>query len=414
MRKILGLFMIMLLVASCSTDKTSIEEPIDKWNGYFDKMKDGPVTHTFYAGQDIDVGTVTYGITGDAEFYVTYACTGDWKLVETHMFAGQKNIMPLTKPGNPRIGRFPYATDHDPWVSEYTYYVPLTELPGYETGFSVAAHAVVENTATNQNETAWAYGMHTFTDKGWGWYDDVSYDELTPDDFIILYGIEYDDENLILWLIDMTNGGTESEVILVEPVGNTTGEYDGSAYDDATGNFFFVKDGTELYVNNLNNEDASDYIGALTGTTVSADYQDGSYYYVDAAENTIHEVTFDSDWNMTDNLMDSIPSTVVVTDIAISPDGTVIYMVGNVGDGTTEMITYDMVADSYATIDLALEEDTQIAYGDDGILYAVEPSGMGTSSSYTIDTNTGTVIEINEDDVIIVDPFSDISKGTTM
>jgi hypothetical protein len=421
MKKFLGLFMIVLLFAACSTDRTT-EQPTDKWNGYFDYLKAGETYHTLWAGQHIDVGEVIYGINENAEFYVTYNCTGDWQLVETHLFAGELIDMPKTvKRGgdiHPKVGRFDQATpvttatDHNPWVSTFTYTIPLDLLPPCSVGFTVAAHAVVENTATNQNETAWADGANAFTDKDWGWYDDYTYDCESPDDFTIIYGIEYDSDSLMVWMIDVTNGGSESELILTEYVGSTGSSYDGSAFDEESGNFFFVNESNELWVNNLQSSDESYYSGTLDGPAQSADFYEGNYYYVDPTDNTIHQVAFDSDFLITsDIIISTIPSTVEVTDVAMSPEGDYMYLVGNVGDGTTEMITWDIANDSYATVDMALEEDTQIAYGSDGLLYAIQPTGMGYSETDVIDTSNWTYVEINDDDVIIVDPFADISSG---
>lgn len=416
MKKILGLLVVILLLAACATDNM-FDDPTDKWNGYFDRLKDGEVIHTLWAGRNIDVGTVTYGIDNDANFYVTYSCTGGWMLSETHMFAGDKKDMPLNRPGRPKIGRFPHSTDHNPWVSSYTYYVPLTELPpAEEPGFVVATHSVVQN-PNGGDETAWGDGAHTFTDKGWGWYD-VYYFNQPDNPYTILYGVEYGtDDSLRLWLVDITNGGSESELILTEYVGGGgNGSFDGSAYDVESGNFFFSDNNNTLYINPLNGEDPSASVGTLSGTAESADFLDNTYYYVDAASNTIHQVDFDADWLIvSDNSVSTIPSSVTVTDIAMSPDGTTMYMVGNVGDGTTEMITWDIVADTYSTIDLTLAEDTQIAYGSDGVLYALEPTDDNTIRTYTLDTDTGTSTEINGDDIIIIDdPFSDISKGPIM
>ncbi len=197
--------------------------------------------------------------------------------------------------------------------------------------------------------------------------------------YTILYGVEYGaDDSLRLWLLDVTNGKSESELILTEYVGGSGEEY--------------------------------------VGTVKSADFYDNGYYYVDADANTIHLVTFDSNWQIiSNNIISTIPSSVEVTDIAINPDGDYMYIVGNVGDGTTEMITWEMVTDTYSTISLTLADGTQIAYGSEGLLYAIEPSGDNEASAYVLDTDTGVSEPIEGDSIIIIDdPFSDISKGTIM
>lgn len=422
MKKLLGFFIVVLLIAACSVEKDEVfEKPAGPWDGYFNLLKDGDSVRTLWAGQHIDVGTVTYSIeingSGDSVFSICYECTGGWELSETHVFAGALIDMPRNKPGKPKIGKFPYCNDHNPWVSTYTYEIPLNTLPPYNIGFSVAAHAVVQNTSGG-NETGWAYGANVFSDKGWGWYDDYTFDAVTPDDFTILYGVEYGNDSLYLWIIDATNGGSESELILSEYVGNSSGSYDGTAFDPVTENFFFVNYQTgELYMNDLNSDNASVLIGVLPGIVKSADFYDNQYYYVDENDNTIHVVTFDSNWNIIDNeILSTIPSSVVVTDIAIAPDGSTMYIVGNVDGGGTEMITWDIEGDAYSTISLTLEDGTQIAYGEDGILYAIEPLTDGSGAEINqVDTDTGVSNPISENPIIIIDdPFSDIAKGPIM
>jgi hypothetical protein len=398
-------------MAGCAKDRGSSEVPDDRWNGYHKYLKTGEVIHTLWAGQHIDVGTVTYGIDNDANFYVTYDCSSSgWVISESHMFCGDKVNMPVNKPGKPKIGKFPNKADHSPSVSTYTYTVPLIDLPPAEDpGFVVATHCVVHS-PSGQEETAWGEGDYTFSDKGWGWYD-VYYFNQPDNPYTILYGTEYTTDSLRVYRIDVTNGITD--LILVEYVGNNNGSYDATAYDLESGNLLFVNYNTqELYVNNLTDEGASVSTGTLTGTASSATFHDGSYYYVDGNTNEIMQVSFDSNWNITtDVVISTIPGSVTITDIAMNLDGTEMYMVGNVGNGTTEMIVWDVQADTYSTIALTLAENTQIAYATDGKLYAVSPEGNGESSTHTIDTNTGVSEEINIGTPIGIDPIKDISKG---
>ena len=355
MKKFLVFFIATLLTIACAKQGTE-EEPTDKWNGYFKMLKSGEVEHILWAGKTINVGTATYGLDDNANFYVTYDCSATgWVISETHMFAGDKLDMPVNKPGKPKIGHFPNSADHDPMVSTFTYYAPLSTLPPYQSpGFTVASHAVVHG-PNGENETAWAEGDYKFTDKGWGWYDTYYYDQ-PENPFTIVYGIDCTTDSLRLYLIDMTNGS--ATVIFSEFVGDTPGTYDGTAYDTESGNFFFTNSLTnDLWINQLTGDDASFLAGTLNGTAASATFYDGSFYYVDAVSNTINEVTFDANWLIDDEIVvDTIPSTVVVTDIAMDPLGENLYMVGNVGDGTTEMITWDVSADTYATIALPLNE----------------------------------------------------------
>lgn len=408
--------MVLMLLAACTSDKTT-EEPTDKWNGYFERLKEGEVIHTLWAGKNIDVGTVTYGIDNNANFYVTYDCSASgWMISETHMFAGDKADLPRNKPGKPKIGHFPNSTDHEPWVSTFNYYVPLSSLPAAEEpGFVVASHAVVHSPAGG-NETAWAEGSHEFHDKGWGWYDDYYFNQ-DDNPGIILYALEFDIDSLSLWMINMSTESAESSCIHTEYIEGASGHYDGCAYDPETSTFLFTdRNSSELYANNLNDTSGSYSLGVLTGSVKSADFYNNTFYYVDAGDNTLHAVTFTPDWQLENDIITgNIPGSVDISDLAMSPDGDYMYFVGEVGDGSAELITRDNSSDTYSTINLSVDGGTQIAFGSDSELYAIEPYGINQAQAYIINLNTGVCNPIESDPVIIIDdPFTDISKGPVM
>jgi hypothetical protein len=410
------LFFAILLITSC-TRQSPVDNPTDKWNGYSKYLKMGEVIRTLWAGQNINVGTVTYGIDDNANFYVTYDCSASgWTMSETHMFAGDKKFMPLNKPGNPKIGQFPNSKCHSPRVSTYTYRVPLSTLPpAEEPGFVVASHCIVRSPA-GRTETAWGYGDFVFNDKGWGWYD-VYYFNQPENPYTILYGTTYSQDSLRLYHLNMTTGAVT--MILKEYVGNASGTYDGTAYDVETGMFFFVNYATrELWVNQLGDESPSFKSGTLNGTAASGTYYNNVYYYVNADINTINMVTFGNNWQKAgETILDTIPANVTVNDIAMSPTGDYLYLLGEVDGGSSEMIKYAIGPDIYYTIALNINNGAQIAYGSDGQLYVVAPVIEGGSSSvaYTVNPNTGVLTEIEEGRIIIVpDGFTDISTGPIM
>ena len=415
MKSALLLLLAALLMTSCM-QQNPVDEPADKWNGYAKYLKTGEVTYNLYAGQTILVGTVTCGLDDNANFYLTYDCSASgWTISETHMYAGDKLYMPLNKPGAPKIGQFPNSTNHSPRVSTYTYYVPLSTLPPCENpGFVVAAHCVVTS-PSNQTETAWAEGDFRFTDKGWGWYN-VYYYNQPPNEFTILYGTAYVNDTLRLYHIDVTNGTTE--MILEEVVGNNGGVYDGAAYDEPSGRFFFANYTTgELYVNNLKDEDPSFSAGTLLGISASGTFFGDSYYYVNETTNTINKVTFTSTWTIAgETVLDTIPSAISVNDITMNPEGTTMYILGEVSGGGRELISWDVTTEVFYSMAITINSGAQIAYGSDGVLYAIAPITEGGSHSmtYTLDPSSGTLTPIEDDIIIIVDPFSDISLGPIM
>jgi hypothetical protein len=104
-----------------------------------------PVTVILYAGQTIDVGTVTVENNEDS-LCITLETTGDWVMSETHVaFSTEFEGIPQTNSGNPQVGKFPYKHELDPAVQYDEYCFDLSEL-GYSSGTElfIAVHAVVE------------------------------------------------------------------------------------------------------------------------------------------------------------------------------------------------------------------------------------------------------------------------------
>jgi hypothetical protein len=421
-------------MASCA-ERNSVENPADIWNGYGNFLKYGEKYHTIFAGAaqhdtlvGIPVGTVTYGLEAENNigyFYVIYDCSSSgWTISETHMYAGPEETIPLNKPLSPKIGKFPYSTNHNPRVSWFKYRVPLSTLPPYQPdpnypdapfGFAVATHCVVHSPA-NQVETGWGWGNHEFNDKAWGWYDDYTY---IPDDkppIRVLYGSSYANDSLKLFHINLSTGAVN--LILQEYVGNNGRAYDGTAFDEESGMLFFVNyDTKELYANFMGDDAPSFKTGNLNGTAASGTYYDGGYYYVNADVNTLNLVTFTTAWAVaSETILDTIPSTIIVNDIAMNPNGTELYILGEYNTGGKELIKWDVANETFYTTSISITSGAQIAYGTDGILYAVAPITDGSSHSrtYSIDPSTGVLTEIDDDIIIIDDPFSDLSVGPDM
>jgi hypothetical protein len=413
MKNTMILIAAAILAASCA--KTGLEEDPSPeiWNGYGKYLKAGEQVHTLWAGKNINIGTVTYGIDGDANFYVTYDCSSSgWLISETHMYAGTRSAMPLNKPGAPKIGLFPYAGYHYPKVGLFTYRVPLSQLPPCESpGFVVAAHAVVHG-PNGRQETAWAEGSYSFSDKGWGWYDDYYFNSAVFES-IIIYAITQSNDSLNLYHLDVIN--QDADLMLSEYVGNAPGSYNGAAYDDESGMFFFVNYNTgELWVNDLQEDGASFCAGILDGNAASGTFYDGAYYYVDEDSHTIHRVTFSGTWAISgETVLDTLPGLTGIYDIAMSPGGEFLYMTGQFENGQTGLMTWAVDGGAFYAMDVAIEEGSQIAFGSDGQLYAVAPADAGGGSAvFVVDVNDCTMVEIADDEIIIVgEEFSDISTG---
>jgi hypothetical protein len=164
-----GLMVLMLLVGFVGSTTG------DGNNGIGDYSCDTWGEFDLVAGQNMIVGDVTIWH-DNVNLYIEYTTDGDWYLSETHVFIGDMNDLPTTKKGNPKIGHFPYAMDHD-MVQEYTYTFALDDL-GWEYGdgaFFIMAHAVVDRVVDGevvQSETGWGCEYDYEESQRWACYID--------------------------------------------------------------------------------------------------------------------------------------------------------------------------------------------------------------------------------------------------
>lgn len=127
-----------------------------------------PVTKELIAGQNYNIGTVTADVV-DEVMIVTYDITDpSWIMTVSHLFVGECGTQPVTGSGNPKVGHFTYQRTYVGGVNTDEY-----EIEEYLEEGCIAAHAVVINTVTGQEETAWAdgvsYGMSTEEGEGNSW-----------------------------------------------------------------------------------------------------------------------------------------------------------------------------------------------------------------------------------------------------
>ncbi len=155
-----------LVFISCSQEDLNFNtEQTNIVNGPL-KVKSGnteycgtPLTVDLLAGQTIVSGNVT--VANDEEnLYVTYSTQNGWLLSQIHLYVGANEGLPVNKAGNPTIGQFPYKVAFNPYVTTYTYTLPLSSFPDVMT---IAAHAVVVKTDASgkvlQSETGWGKGI---------------------------------------------------------------------------------------------------------------------------------------------------------------------------------------------------------------------------------------------------------------
>ena len=83
-------------------------------------------TTNLMAGQHHVAGALTVS-SDETNLYATYQANcsedtgGSWTLKATHLYVGNCDEIPLSRSGNPKIGKFPYKTEHGTGVSEFTY-----------------------------------------------------------------------------------------------------------------------------------------------------------------------------------------------------------------------------------------------------------------------------------------------------
>ena len=84
-------------------------------------------TVTLWAGQFIDAGSVT--ISNDADYLSIHIETANgWYMTESHVaVAYTLEELPQTGSGNPKVGHFDLAAEHDPPVTSYTYEISIAD-----------------------------------------------------------------------------------------------------------------------------------------------------------------------------------------------------------------------------------------------------------------------------------------------
>jgi hypothetical protein len=171
--------LLFVILPSCQKDQSNFTE---NKNDAIVIEKEAPgecdVITDLLAGQFTDVGDVHVTHTDEILYITYYVNEPGWCLMETHLHvAGNASLIPQTKRGNPKVGRFDYQGQHD-CITEYTYEVPI-QWPA-NVSVTIAAHAVVAydhsgNAATKggnfSTETAWAEG-EPFPGNSWAMHFD--------------------------------------------------------------------------------------------------------------------------------------------------------------------------------------------------------------------------------------------------
>jgi len=416
MKNILLFIAAALVILSCQK-QTPTQEGDTADLGY-DNFKYGEVVHTLIGGQTIEVGTVTIGITGSPydeipdNIYVRYSTEGtNWYIKETHVIvAGSPDEIPTNKPGNPRIGHFPYSSSHT--VGDGTQVVEYPTIQ-YISGddLFIATHAVVYNAVTGQEETAFAYNEadesknRTFSGKRWGWYQTYTWDGSSAPTNNLLYFTKYDESgNLIIYQYNLNTH--DLEIISQEEfIAGPGGIIDGAAWDAASNMFVFISEtGNGLWASDFDMDEDSYLIGNLPVVAIDGSLIGNTYYFIDE-DNNIWVVTLDDNFQniIASEIIGSLGADVDVIDIAISPDGNGLYIVLKNGE-ISELVFYNLMDDIISHITDLGANPFQIAFDEDGNLIGVEDTSEDDNSViHDVDENTGELNNSSDVDLDVED-----------
>lgn len=164
-----------LVLTGCTLLSNISQVPATEQSGISYLTKGGtlvdPDVFTLYAGQHIDVGTVSVwnGINealGVECLYVKYETTGGWVMTETHLEVApvqresgggipdpipvpSRDEIPQTRRGNPIPGQFTHKHEDLDFEQDDEYIIPLSEIGDGEVGcgdtFYIAAQASLQN-----------------------------------------------------------------------------------------------------------------------------------------------------------------------------------------------------------------------------------------------------------------------------
>jgi hypothetical protein len=225
---------------------------------------------------------------------------------------------------------------------------------------------------------------------------------------VVIYGTGQDDRGGELWAINLTQGTTHLMWTETDPNPGDRNSPNAVAFDAVNGRMYFTVNRTvtapfpftvdDLYMFNVNSYAAPVNVGTVARTAYSADFSNGSYYYVPNRTHDLMRVDFDAAGFKTGEvavcssfragLTDA--SELFFGDIAIR-DGIVYGSVRVGGLGTGPAKFFRLTLSNCAYTESAAgdhPELLQLAWGGDGVLYGHDAS---TGLFHVVDPITGTL-----------------------
>jgi hypothetical protein len=136
--------MLVLGVIGCEEPETAEGVSVHAITGDGEECIE-ELTYDLIAGQHIDAGQVIIRY-AENRMMVIFRPEDGWMLLETHLAIGD---VPLTRSGNPKIGKFPYQHEFDEpaWNDSYIIWFDDLDIPWFDDcvcePLVIAAHAVV-------------------------------------------------------------------------------------------------------------------------------------------------------------------------------------------------------------------------------------------------------------------------------
>jgi hypothetical protein len=162
--KLLLIVLVTVLLSFCTKDTSN--EFIDDSSITADRLIMESalecVNVDLMAGQNYDAGDFTITL-NDGDYIIRYETMNGWELDAVHLYIGDCDEIPISKSGNPKIGKF---TIKETFADGTTVFEYVLEDDIAFCG-CIAAHAEVSK--DGQNETAWAQGM-SFAGKSWAMF----------------------------------------------------------------------------------------------------------------------------------------------------------------------------------------------------------------------------------------------------
>ncbi|MCB2208374.1 MAG: hypothetical protein KQH67_08750 [Bacteroidetes bacterium] len=414
-----NLFLVMLAaltMLSCQKQQT-VEQAKETDLGY-GAFKYGEVVHTLYAGKTIDVGTVTVGIDDNSDYiYVKFETIPGWYIEETHVFVGPEGTsIPVNKPGNPKIGHFPFSTDHQNGDGTNVVTYP-TIAYSLNQAFVVATHASVYNDI-GQQETAWGYNdgdpstNTNFSGKRWGWFQSFSYNGTPPVATNLFYMLQYDDLMQLLSIYQINLVDDLSDLISQEPFDAGSDGVLGASWNPQSNIFAFVSNtGTELWAIDFDYDQPAYFLGNISGVAQTGSFVGDVYYYIDQ-DNNVHAVSLDNamTYILDDQVVGSIDTFFDIVDITASPDGESFYYLVNNGIDN-EVWVYDINAGTTSSFANLGTGNFQIAFDADGVLYALEITPSPGITIHVFNEETGEFDDTNDSGDVTDPGVGDITPG---